>query len=143
GGPGGPGSTLFDVRETLTDAKGEFYIPSYISFIPFSRDSFADFIIYKPGYMRTCGPSYYFNNGPMTEEFFSAGAIGQEKEIRNGQAHWKGILGIMWLQRAKTYEERRRGMPSPPGDYTSKDLPLLIKIINEEDKNLGLKGGYK
>lgn len=147
GGPGGPNSYIFHAKETLTDSKGEFNIPSFSSFILSSLDAGIRFIFYKPGYMASYGRD---NISPtLIESYFSAGKIGEEKEIEGGTfeqgsyVKWKGPLGIVELKRATTREEKLRTMPSPPTDFTSKELPILIKIINEEGKNLGLKGEYK
>src|SRR3989338_11661307 len=44
-------SVTINVRETLTDKNGEFYIPSYTTIIqPLSWEEWASFIIFKPGY---------------------------------------------------------------------------------------------
>ena len=44
-------SVIMNVKETLTDKNGEFYIPSYTTVIqPLSWESKATFIIFKPGY---------------------------------------------------------------------------------------------
>ncbi len=138
---GGGNVKPLDARETLTDSRGEFYFPTYTAFTPGSREDVVEFIIFKPGYIKSLGPS--LAGHPMREKFFSSDVIGKVGEIRDGLNSWKGILGVVDLKRAKTREERLRGKPLPPYDYSSKELPLLIKIINEESKNLGLEGGYK
>lgn len=138
---GGGNVKSLDARETLTDSRGEFYFPSYNAFTPGSREDVVEFIIFKPGYIHSRGPN--LAGHPMREKFFSSDVIGKVGEIRNGLNSWKGILGVVELKRAKTREERLRGKPLPPYDYSSKELPLLIKIINQESKNLGLEGGYK
>lgn len=147
GGPGGPNSYVFHAKETLTDKKGEFYLPSYSSLILFTEDVGAEFIFYKPGYMAGCGPMYI--QPILMEKYFSAIEVGKENEIEAGSfedgsyVKWKGPLGIIELKKAKTREDKLRGMPSPPFHYTSEELPILIQIINEEGKNLGLRGTYK
>lgn len=140
GNVGGAVTRILDAKEILTDNKGEFYFPSYTVFTPFWSEHFTGFLIYKPGWQ---GFAQSALDGPMTEKFFSTDVIGKEGEIRSGQDHWKGALGVMELERAKTREERLRAKPAPPDDFTSKELPLFIKIINEERNNLGLNGGYK
>lgn len=137
--------SIMKVRETLTDSKGEFYFPSDTGLMPFfSTETFTDFIIYKPGYMYSSGPQQWgLSNAVLIEKYFSSDAIGKVEELKDGYDHWKGPLGMVELHKAKTRKDRLLAMPAPPGDYTSKELPLFVKIINEESKNLGLEGGYK
>ncbi|KUG23357.1 hypothetical protein ASZ90_006849 [hydrocarbon metagenome] len=149
GWPGGGSSVPMNAKETLTDNKGEFYFPSYKTMIsPLSGGSYADFIIFKPGYKAIDN----LNGLPINiacEKYFAIkqDMIGKEGEIkyveRDTVYSYKGPLGIVKLERALTRKERLDTMPSPPTNYTSKELPMLIKILNEEDKNLGLKGEYK
>jgi hypothetical protein len=108
-----------------------------------NEDVGARFIFFKPGYQAGYGPSYI---APLlTEKYFSAGEIAKEVEIEAGSFNnssyvkWKGPLGIVELKKAKTREEKLRTMPSPPANYTFKELPILIKFINSEINNLGLK----
>jgi len=50
-GPGGGYSTIIKIRETLTDEKGEYYIPTYFTIIqPLSIEDDVNFIIFKAGY---------------------------------------------------------------------------------------------
>jgi len=132
----GSHSAILNARETLTDKNGDFYFPSCMGFIPFSRQEPAQFIIYKPGYMK--GPEKL---GLPSENFFAVDAVGQRGQIRyfeyGNWKSWAGILGVVELKRAKTFEERRRNIPSRPFEF-SKELPLFFNIIAEEDKNLGL-----
>ena len=144
---GGPNSFVTKARETLTDKKGEFHIPSYRELMLLNEDVAARFMFFKPGYEAGYGPT---NIKPTLEEkYFSAGEIGKIAEIETGSfddssyVKWKGPLGIMELKKAITREEKLRTMPSPPTDYTSKELPILIKVINAEYNNLGIEGGYK
>jgi len=151
GGPAGGNTFPFDAKEALTDSKGEFYFPSYKTLIgPLSRVSDVSFIIFKPGYMsinRIAGIKI------PDEKYFAIekDMLGKEGEIKYADTRiaypvtytWKGLMGIVELKQAKTREERLRTKPAPPNDFTSKELPLFIKIINEESNNLGLKGGYK
>ena len=151
GGPGGGNTLPMDAKETLTDKNGEFYFPSYRTLIgPLSREGDVSFIIYKPGYMSVDGMGII--NFP-DEKYFSIkkdmlGKEGTIKYVETRYAYpktvtWKGLMGIVEMKSAKTREEKLLAIPSPPTDYTSKELPLFIKIINEAGNNLGLKGGYK
>ena len=145
--PGGPSSFVTKAKETLTDKNGEFFFHSYSELMWLNEDVGARFIFFKPGYQAGYGPSYI---APLlTEKYFSAGEIAKEVEIEAGSFNhssyvkWKGPLGIVELKKARTREEKLRTMPSPPANYTSKELPILIKFINSEINNLGLKGEYK
>ncbi len=145
--PGGPSSFVTKAKETLTDKQGEFFFHSYSELMWLNEDVGARFIFFKPGYQAGYGPTYI--SPLLTEKYFSAGEIGKEIEIEAGSfdnssyVKWKGPLGIVELKKAKTREEKLRTMPSPPANYTSKELPILIKFINSEINNLGLKGEYK
>lgn len=148
GGPGGGSTEPMDAKETLTDKNGDFYFPSYVTMIgPLSRERVAEFIIFKPGYKSIT----FITGKEISDEIYFAiekEMIGKEGELKEtdplGDLHaWKGILGVVELEKAKTRKERLDTKPSPPSDYTSKELPLFIKIINEEGNNLGLKGGYR
>jgi len=145
--PGGPSSFVTKAKETLTDKQGEFFFHSYSELMWLNEDLGARFIFFKPGYQAGYGPSYI---APLlTEKYFSAGEIAKEVEIEAGSfdnssyVKWKGPLGIVELKKARTREEKLRTMPSPPANYTFKELPILIKFINSEINNLGLKGEYK
>lgn len=145
GGPGGPNSYIFKAKETLTDSKGDFYIPSFSSFILSSLDAGIRLIFYKPGYMASYGPD---NISPMLiESYFSAGKIGEEKEIEGGTfeqgsyVKWKGPLGVVVLKRAEMREDRRRTRPSIGGIDEKKELPLFFKIVEDEYRYLYGKEG--
>jgi len=135
----GSHSAILNARETLTDKNGDFYFPSCMGFIPFSRQEYTQFIIYKPGYMK--GPEKL---GLPSENFFAVDAVGQKGQIRyfeyGNWKSWAGILGVVELKRAKTREDFIQGSPDIPTDYHSDRLPLLFKAINEDSKNRGLGG---
>ena len=140
GGPGGPNSYVFKAREILTDAKGEFYFPSHSSLHIITKGDIVRFIFYKPGYMASPGPMNI--DSFLWEQYFSADEVGKVAEIhvkRGRPASYKGPMGIVELKKAKTYDERRIGVPSTPTGYTSKALPLLFKAINDDRKERGLE----
>ncbi|MBI5591266.1 MAG: carboxypeptidase regulatory-like domain-containing protein [Deltaproteobacteria bacterium] len=148
GGPGGGSTVPMDAKETLSDKNGDFYFPSYETMIgPLSRERVAEFIFFKPGYKSVT----YIEGKKIPDEIYLAikkEMVGKDGEIKHTDRWdhlltYKGPLGVVELQKAITREEKLRAIPSPPTDYTSKELPLFIKIINEEGNNLGLKGGYK
>lgn len=140
GTPAGGITSYEAVKEILTDAKGEFYFPPYTGFIPFWKEDFTNFIIYKPGYMAGNVPDGV-DNAWLNEQFYSPDVIGTVAEIRvNYKDFWKGPLGILELKKAKTKEERLRAMPSGPHGYSSFHLPQFFKLINEESRYFGLGG---
>lgn len=142
-GPGGGSESIMDIKEILTNAKGEFYFPSYTTLIqPFSIEGSATFIIFKPGYGSF--PNYHVSPpkvGVNPEEFLSRGRIGEEGEIE-----WKGIgtktkvtFGIVELPPLKTKEERRQVHVSPVDSVSWhkktwywKKQKHLIKLLREE-----------
>ena len=143
GNPGGRSYSYETVKETLTDKRGEFHFSSYTSIIPFWMESFAQFIFFKPGYLSSEGPEY-LGSRIFIEAFFSMDIIGKVGEIKDCEfgdcKTWKGTLGILELKKAKTSEERSKGTPDRPTGYTSRDLPLLFKAVNEDRKERGLEG---
>lgn len=140
GGPGGGGTSVIKAKETLTDKKGEFYFPAYTTLMgPNFKESYVNFIIFKPG-SSDYSPAL---NLYTREKFFSVDVIGKTGEIHddtilNGET-WKGVLGVVEMKKAKTYDERRMAVPSTPDDYTSKELPFLFKAIRDDRKERGLE----
>jgi hypothetical protein len=143
-GPGGPNSYIFHAKETLTDSKGDFYIPSFSSLTLSSLDAGIRFIFYKPGYMADYGPT---NIKPiLMESYFSAGKVGEELEIEGGTfeqgsyVKWKGQLGILELKKAKTREEKWKAPMVFTSSLRANDLPLLYKAIDAAEKDLKKEG---
>jgi hypothetical protein len=126
-------SDVVDVKEVLTNKKGEFYIPShiFISVYPVATGDTAGFIIYKPGYTAFDGFDYYnyFPSGPLSVDIDTLARMFK-----------KGVT--VELKRLRSDEERRRNMSIGFSDMTPKKLPLFYRAINEERKHLKLKGGY-
>ncbi len=142
-------SVVINARETLTDKNGEFYIPSYTTIIqPLSSEDMANFIIFKPGYGNF--PGYRHTPSglrPMDQElFFSKKTFGKEGELelwRRGEKRpelrkFKHTFGVVELPKLKTREERRKASMVGVTGYGSKDLPLLYKTLNEEQRYLGI-----
>lgn len=149
-GPGGGSASIINIKEFLTDKNGEFCAPSYITIIqPFSIEADASFIIFRPGYgsflWHRVSPPMELSI-PAIQEFFS-GETGAQGEIGWDYKKDKKIkvtFGIVELPKLKTREERLKAMPSPVGeDSDYKKQKLFIQLLNEENKNLGLKGRYK
>lgn len=142
-------SRIINVRETVTNKNGEFYIPSYTTIIqPLSSEDMANFIIFKPGYGSF--PDWRVSPSKGTEvhfeDFFSMD-YGVEKEVLWREpwkigAEFKRIkvtFGIVELPKLKTREERLNATHITLTNFRSKDLPLLYKAINEEYKHFGLE----
>jgi len=136
GPPAGSNPTMIHIKETLTDEKGEFYIPSYTTPMgPNSYELTTEFIIYKPEYGNyprwQTSPPYFVN----ADDFFS-GELGTTGEIQRKSKVVSFIYGVVELPRLKNEEERARAVPPPPTDK-KKDTPLLYNAINEEAKRFG------
>lgn len=141
-------SSIINVRETLTDKNGEFYIPRYITMIqPLSFEGMANFIIFKPGYGSF--PNYQtVPSGipPIDQETFFLKNTGSEGELEMWVKEEKGpvlkiskvTFGVVELPKLKTREERIKASMVGITEYRSKDLPLLYKALNEEERYLGI-----
>jgi hypothetical protein len=155
-GPAGCSPSIAGVAEALTDKKGEFHIKSFITWMgPFGEIGRTDFIIYKPGYA-----SYPRNmdkhilkplEGLNPEDFFSKelgvkGTITYPPESGYSKYDQSTIIettfGVVEMPRVKGRDERLDAFPSKPTDYGARELPLLYKAINEENKNLGIREIY-
>ncbi len=148
----GPGwsSFPFDVRETFTSRDGMFTVPSYTTIThPFSFNSFAEIIIFKPGYGSF--PWYpklpYGINKEDTELFFSEG-FGKEREIKlivgvDKGPIWKDCrvrFGVVELPKLTTREERKKAfdlvmIPGP--EIPSRKISNFLKLYNEENAFFG------
>jgi hypothetical protein len=150
--PGGCNGDIIRVKETLTDSKGEFHIAPYKTLIqPFGYVGNVDFIIYKPGYasypkgsqnsvikpLDIAVPEYVFS-GEMGKPGTTTYPDWHQLAKDNKPTTYFFTFGIAEMPRAKTREERLRAFPSIPTDYRSKELPLLFKSMNEDNKILGL-----
>ena len=148
GWPAGGYSSVVKVKETLTDKKGEFHFTSYTTIIqPLSWEHWSTFTYYKPGYKSL--PTFNTETGErlsflpqnVHEVYFSKGPIGSKGEIREGDPEkiYKVTFGIIELSKAKTQEDRLRARRVTITNYSSKELPLLYELINEEERSLGLE----
>ncbi|MBI4837630.1 MAG: hypothetical protein HY806_00445 [Nitrospirae bacterium] len=132
GSPGGPATYIQEIKETLTNKEGEFYIEEYKGFTinPLAKIKNPEFLIYKPGYC------------VLPKTFFMPTCKEMKPKKNYYEAFVKGEVAE--LPRLKTKEERLRAMPSPFGeDSDYKKQKLFIRLLNEENENLGLKGEYK
>lgn len=138
--PGGASSYIFNAKETLTNSKGEFYLPSYFSLIIFTEDTGVGFIFFKPGYMAISDRG--FDTGIAEariglEKYLATDVIGKEAEfeVYSYKEHkyfkWKCNKGIVELKKAKTREERIKTRPSS-GGLKSDQLPIFFNILDGE-----------
>lgn len=150
GYPAGGYKTIVNVKESLTDKKGEFYFSSYTTLIqPLSLGTFTTFIIFKPGYGNFPEHRAYPPKGiplDVLEEFF-IGETGKEGELVEREKsggdgsiinRWKVTFGVVELPKLKTKGERIKASMVGVTGYHAKDLPLLYKAINEEERFLGI-----
>lgn len=138
--PAGGIADFYEIKEVLTNKEGKFEVPSYttINLQPIlSYVRGPHFTIFKPGYLNLSGVD--FGN------FFLKGA--KEAPLERKDIYGKTFRlasGIIELPKLKTKEERKMAMPGPLGDDSYyKKQKLFIMLLNEENKNLGLKGEYK
>ena len=146
-------SVVVNVRETLTDKNGEFYFPSYTTIIqPLSWNPSwqgVDVIIFKSGYGSfpdwRVSPPKGIDIKVVWDDFFT-GEVGVEKEVwwrepwkvGSESKKIKVTFGLVELPKLKTREERRKASRVGVTGYRSKDLPLLYKALNEEQRYLGI-----
>lgn len=142
-----PITSVFDIREALTDDEGLFNIPSYTTVInPLSVSADVKIIIYKPGYGQYFPKNLSAGTGlssDLRERFFSED-FGEEKKIKHltGSVRegtgphqiWSNVIfGIAELPKLKTIEERKHVNTSPVGDSEFWDKQkLFIKAIRDE-----------
>ena len=135
GGPTGPYSYFLDAVEVLTDRDGKFLIPRFwkLNLVPIlSWIEGPTFQIFKPGYTAFPGSAYdyfqkYFPASPLR-----VGEIARERLFKNGV--------VVELLKLKTREERRMNVPGWIDDVGSEKLPAFYRLVNEENRNLGLEG---
>lgn len=115
---GHPMQSVHDVQETATDKDGNFTIPGTSTFSPISRIHEPLFTIFKPDYQ-----AYGYNGGWKLQ---SPG--------RDGRT-------VVELGALRTREERleNQGRVSVSDCDRNEKCPNLIRLINVERSNLGLK----
>jgi hypothetical protein len=131
----GDDTNFYDVKETLTDKEGRWTIegrkgncgallPSALKLVGISCIRKPTFIVFKPGYC-------------SWPEGFGVNVC---KTMRR---YDYGTSEIAELPKLTNREDRLRVMPSPvSGQGAWEKQNEFIKMINEERKNLGLKGTY-
>jgi hypothetical protein len=154
-GPGWDGEP-FDIREVFTNSDGIFQVPSYTTVRithPFSSNRDVDFIIFKPGYGRFPGWAIPKGLNKDDQELFFSENFGEEKklEVSSGSYHkytmtWVNFtFGIVELPKLEDIEERKLNVKIHiPSNYKLLDKERnLIRLINEEEENLGMPKSYK
>ncbi|MBI4824609.1 MAG: hypothetical protein HY805_10345 [Nitrospirae bacterium] len=133
GSPQGPIPRFCDAKETLTDKNGGFTVPKASCFHlwPFTKLGWPQFVVFKPGYLG------YPPIGAAMEERLSRMPDFTGEEFRDKKHYY-----VIKLGRPKIKEERAltqsNAQPHPFEAY--RKLPTLLKLLNEERKNLGLLG---
>lgn len=116
-------SKFYDAREALTDANGEFFMDVIdIEGLAPELTRAPQFIIFKPAYGYF--PRYQLKPRPLPDYVFS------------GKGH------IVELPRWKTKPDRLKTFPSPPSEIPDIKMRELLKALNEESQQLGLRGRY-
>jgi hypothetical protein len=122
------------VEEMLTDANGEFVVPSYVTIIsPFSISRPLGLIIYKPGYGHY--PRWAVTGRKSPEVFFTKEKAGLKGEIMSGGIKYTFTYGVIELPRLSTYKLRKRAsMISYDYPCDEESFPLLKKTMEKEEK---------
>ncbi len=122
--PAGAVSSYYDAMETVTDKNGEFEIPG-LGLKILSNVTPMNVLIFKAGYEHL---------GLWLWESF------KEDEILKKKVVWEGNKAVISLRKLMM-EERRKRIPSPdvPSEAPIKKVRLMLKEINKEDVELGLK----
>lgn len=130
------GSPRFcDSKETVTDKNGEFVLPKASCFTlwPIAKLDFPEVVVFKPGYLG------YEPLGSTFEERKARMPGFTGYEFRD-----KKQYNIIKLGKPKTMMDRELTWSHADSpfmfDESFKKLPILLKLINEEGKNLGLRG---
>ena len=140
--PDGGGMRFKDVKETKTDKDGKWTIDgpkgrklgNFLSIVSFLTRMYItkppQFIIFKPGY---CS---------WPQGLFIESCKEKIKYELNSQGHYKlGEGEVIELPILVSREDRLRNIPSPADGKLEKQIEL-IKLINDERRNFGLKGVY-
>ncbi len=134
-------TVLMDERETLTDGRGDFRLPAYLTMTPCSVPSWTAFVIFKPGYGNFPSHSTSPPSLPLDiEERFFSRDFGTDGEVRAQMAtnpgwEWRRVpvtFGMVRLPRARTWKERRDAC-SVSIDFPDK-CPVTREMLRKEDE---------
>lgn len=126
-----------DAKETVTDKNGEFTLPKgwCFSLWPLAQMDRMDIVVFKPGYLGYPPLGYTFEERKARMPGF-----GDEFKDKNQ-------YNIIRMGRPKTREERGFTYDHTSGlsitDQAFKQLPRLLELVNQERRNLGLKGEHR
>ncbi len=121
---------ICDAKETVTDKNGEFELPKgSCTSHPFAQMYGPYVVVFKPGYLGY--PPLGNNPGEKRVKMpdFTGNEFQDEKQYY-----------IIKLGRPTTREERKwtqSDAQGPLDDETYEKLPVLLKLVNEERRNLG------
>jgi hypothetical protein len=120
-----------DAKETVTDKNGEFILPKgwCFSFWPFTEIDYPEVVVFKPGYLGYEPLGSTFEEKKARMPGFTGHEFQNKKEYN-----------IIRLGRPKTRMERELTQSHAQifTDECYDKLPILLKMINEERRNLGL-----
>jgi hypothetical protein len=129
----GNDDTLIMVKETLSDKKGSFKIPSYTTLIhPMSTASYMGVLFYRPGYV----PFWYETRKPISGDIF----------YRTEKSYFRE--NSIELSKLTSKEERIKRVPDQITDNDIdkpsylKNQKLLIDLIDKERDDLCLEELY-
>jgi hypothetical protein len=127
-----------DAKETVTDKNGEFILPkgSCFSFWPLAEMDRMGIIVFKPGYLGYPPLGYTFEERKA-----------RMPDLKGDEFKDKSQYYIIKLGKPKTREEREFTYDHTSGlfitDQVFKQLPRLLELVNQERRNLGLKGEHR
>jgi hypothetical protein len=123
-----------DAKEIVTDKNGEFVLPkgSCFSFWPFTEMDPAHVVVFKPGYLGYPPLGSTFEEGKGRMPGFTGHEFQNKKDYN-----------IIKLGKPKTLLERQLTFDHAGGlfifDEAFEKLPMLLKLINQEGRGLGLQ----
>jgi hypothetical protein len=123
-----------DAKETVTDKNGEFILPKASCFTlwPIAEMGRLGIVVFKPGYLAYPPLGATFEERKDRMHGFTGHEFQNKKEYN-----------IIRLGKPKTRMERELTYSEASGlifDEAIKRLPILLRMTNEERKNLGLSG---
>jgi len=122
---------ICDTKETVTDKNGEFELPKgSCTSHPFAKMYKPRVVVFKPGYLG------YLPLGSSPEGKRAHMPSFTGHEFQDEKQYY-----VIKLGKPKTREERSWTMgegESLLDEETYEKLPILLKLVNEENKNLGL-----
>ncbi len=124
-----------DATETLTGKNGEFILPKASCFTlwPIAELDFAEVVVFKPGYLAYPPLGLTFEERKARMPGFTGYEFRDKKEYH-----------IIKLGKTKTRLEKEITYGDVGSLFTHdkcfKKLPILLKMTNEERKNLGFSG---